>query len=330
MTEAIISATQLTKTYRVAERGEGLRASVRHLFRPTFSEIHAVCELSFEIRAGEIIGLIGPNGAGKTSILKMLGGILYPTRGSVKVISFTPWERKPEFLRQISMVLGNKSQMIWDIPALDTLRVLGEIYHLSKAEYAAQIDLLVQMLDMKDLLKRPVRNLSLGERMKCELAAGLLHRPSILFLDEPTLGLDITTQNSLRKFIAEYNRETGATVILTSHYLGDITALCQRVLLLHEGRFIYDGELNGLAAQLAPYKLIHITLPVEDQDSVSNLPGEFEVIEQEETRFTIRIPRDRAAELTGWILKTLPVNDLSVEDPPLESVIDRIYRKGEV
>jgi len=220
--------------------------------------------------------------------------------------------------------------MIWDIPALDTLRVLGEIYHLSKTEYTTQIDLLVQMLDMKDLLKRPVRNLSLGERMKCELAAGLLHRPAILFLDEPTLGLDITTQNSLRKFIAEYNQDTGATVILTSHYLGDITALCQRVLLLHEGRFIYDGELNGLAAQLAPYKLILITLSAEDQESISKLPGEFEVIEREDTRFTIRIPRDRAAELTGWILKTLPVKDLSVEDPPLESVIDRIYRKGEV
>jgi ABC-2 type transport system ATP-binding protein len=330
MPDTIIQTTRLTKTYRVAERGEGLRAAIRHLTHPTYSEVHAVRDLDFEIGQGEMVGLIGPNGAGKTSILKMLGGILHPSSGNARVAGFIPWERKPEFLRQISMVMGNKSQMIWDIPALDTLRVLGEIYQLKPVDYYAQIDLLVSMLDMKDLLRRPVRNLSLGERMKCELAAGLLHRPALLFLDEPTLGLDITTQNSLRAFISNYNRQTGATVILTSHYLGDITALCDRVMLLHQGSFLYDGRLDGLSAKLAPYKLIHVSLPYSDANEFGVLPDGMEYLEQSDTRFTFRVAREKTSGLTSWMLNTFPVNDLSVEDPPLEAVIDRIYREGEV
>lgn len=329
MENLLIQVDALTKIYRVPERGEGLRAAIQHLTHPVFTEVPAVSDVSFRIEPGEVIGLIGPNGAGKTTILKILGGLLYPTGGTATVAGYTPWQRKPDFLRKISMVLGNKSQLIWDIPALDTLRVLGEIYNIPSAQYEQQIKILVELLNMGDLLRRPVRNLSLGERMKCELAAGLLHAPKILFLDEPTLGLDFSTQNRLRTFITEYNHRTGATIILTSHYLGDITALCSRVLLLHEGRILYDGQLNGLAARLAPYKLLRITLATMDvQDVLDKLPAGAELLEQTENVLSIRVARDKTAQLTSAVLKALPVADLSVEDPPLEAVIDKVYQGG--
>ncbi len=330
MSQTVIQAELLTKTYRVPIRASGLKAAVRHLTHPEFSEVHAVKDVSFRIDRGEVIGLIGPNGAGKTTILKMLGGLLYPTHGTIRVAGHIPWQRKPEFLRNISMVLGNKSQMIWDIPALDTLRVLGEIYHIPPARYRQQIDMLVELLDMTDLLTRPVRNLSLGERMKCELAAGLLHQPQILFLDEPTLGLDFSTQSRLRNFIMEYNRLTRSTVILTSHYLGDITALCQRVLLLHEGSILYDGQLSKLSTRLAPYKLLRITLSSLTWNAAEEkLPAGAEILEQQENVLSIRIPRAGAAELTAEMLHRFPVADISVEDPPLEAVIDKVYQAGE-
>lgn len=329
MEKYLIHAYSLAKTFRVSERGEGLKASFRHLTHPVFIEVPAVKEVTFQIEPGEVIGLIGPNGAGKTTILKMLGGLLFPTSGTAQVAGFTPWERKQEFLRSISMVLGNKSQLIWDIPALDTLKVLSEIYNISPFQFEKQINILIELLDLGDLLRRPVRSLSLGERMKCELAAGLLHQPKILFLDEPTLGLDFSTQNRLRTFITEYNQLTGATVILTSHYLGDITALCSRVLLLHEGNILYDGQLNGLAMSLAPYKLLRITLATLDvPKALENLPAGAELLEQDENVLSIRVERDKTARFTSEVLKALPVADLTVEDPPLEAVIDKLYQGG--
>jgi ABC-2 type transport system ATP-binding protein len=228
------------------------------------------------------------------------------------------------------MVLGNKSQMLWDIPPLETFDVLAQIYRLPPAEYRATLDELVDLLDMEALLARPVRNLSLGERMKCELIAGLLHRPQVLFLDEPTLGLDVSMQGRLRRCLGEYNRRSGVTVILTSHYMADVVALCPRVILIHHGRLLYDGELKGLAHRLAPFKLVRVTLGNGTNGSAEPppLPDGVDVVEYEDGRLALRVANDQAAALTAHLLNTLPVADLAVEDPPIDAVIDQVYQEG--
>jgi ABC-2 type transport system ATP-binding protein len=330
MTEPQIQVKDLTKTYRVPEREAGLRASLRSLFRPTYRCVEAVHTVSFSIQAGEMVGLIGPNGAGKTTTLKMLSGLLYPTSGEARVAGYIPWQRKPEFLRCISMVLGNKSQMIWDIPPMDSFRVVGEIYSLSPAQLRTSLDELIDLLDMRELLTRPVRNLSLGERMKCELTAGLLYHPQVLFLDEPTLGLDVSMQARLRRFVADYNRKSGATVILTSHYMADVVALCPRVILIHHGTVLYDGELGGLAQHLAPFKLVRIQLSNDGAThfETSPLPAGVEVIDRQEGSLTLRVGRKQAPAITAELLDRLQVVDLVVEDPPIEAVIDQIYQEA--
>lgn len=332
--ESQIEVKGLSKTFRVPERGEGLRESARSLVRRRYREVEAVRDVGFSIEEGETVGFIGPNGAGKTTTLKMLSGLLHPTAGTARVMGFTPWERKSGYLRRISMVMGNKSQMLWDIPPADTFRVLRDIYGLTEADYGRNLDELVGLLDLGDLLKRPVMSLSLGERMKCELVAGLLHRPCVLFLDEPTLGLDVSMQGRLRVFLREYGRRSGVTIILTSHYMADVTALCSRVILIHKGGLLYDGPLGALAEKLAPYKLIRVTLTGGETDPRSNvapgfLPG-VEVVDREDGRLSLRVARAEAPTATARILATLPVADLSVEDPPIEAVIDRIYREGDV
>lgn len=329
MQSALIQVSRLSKTYHSPLRPAGLRAAVQNLAHPSHTQIEAVSEVSFTIAAGEMVGLIGPNGAGKTTMLKMLSGLLHPTHGQACVAGFIPWERRPAYLRHISMVMGNKSQMLWDIPPLDSFRVLGEIYNVPPAELRRNLDELVELLDLDTVLSRPVRNLSLGERMKCELVASLLHRPLVLFLDEPTLGLDVSMQLRLRRFLAEYNRRNGVTVLLTSHYMADVQALCPRVILIHQGRVHYDGELSGLARRLAPFKLLRISLGVENGLDQLRLPEEVEITEREPDRLTLRVPRATAPALTAALLQALPVADLSVEDPPIEAVIDQVYRGGE-
>jgi ABC-2 type transport system ATP-binding protein len=335
MAEASIVVRNLSKTYRVPERGAGLAASLKSLARRAYRDVEAVREISFAIDAGEMVGLIGPNGAGKTTTLKMLSGLLHPTSGEARVLGFTPWERKADYLRRISMVLGNKSQMLWDIPPLDTFRVLGEIYRVPPDQLDRTLDELVDLLEMADLLSKPVRNLSLGERMKCELVAGLLHRPEVLFLDEPTLGLDVSMQGRLRRFLAGYNQRSGVTVILTSHYMADVVALCPRVILIHHGQLLYDDKLDGLARRLAPFKLVRVALggaqpgngPGESRDDLALPPG-VDVVEREDGRLTLRVAHWEAPSLIAHLLNTLPVADLVVEDPPIEAVIDQIYQAG--
>ncbi len=329
MTKPIITVRNLTKTYRVPEREAGLLASVRSLGRRQYRDVEAVREIEFSVEAGEMVGFIGPNGAGKTTTLKMLSGLLHPTSGEAWVLGFTPWQRRAEYLRRISMVLGNKSQMLWDIPPLDTFQVLAEIYQVPHAEYQQTLDELVELLDMEDLLTKPVRNLSLGERMKCELVAGLLHRPDVLFLDEPTLGLDVSMQGRLRRFLLEYNRRSGVSAILTSHYMADVVALCPRMILIHHGCLLYDGELEGLARQLAPFKLIRVALSSgngPEPEGGPELPTGVEVVEQENGRLTLRVGRAVVPAITARLLNTLPVVDLTVEDPPIEAVIDQVYQ----
>jgi ABC-2 type transport system ATP-binding protein len=327
MSEPQILVHALSKTYRVPEREAGLVASLKSLARRRIREVEAVRDLSFTIQAGEVVGFIGPNGAGKTTTLKMLSGLLFPTSGQARVMGYTPWERQASYLRHISMVMGNKSQMLWDIPPLDTFQVLAEIYQVPAGEFRRSLDELVDLLDMADLLGRPVRNLSLGERMKCELVAGLLHRPHVLYLDEPTLGLDVSMQGRLRRFLGEYNRRHGVTVMLTSHYMADVVALCPRVILIHHGQMLYDGELAGLARQLAPFKLIRVALSGPKGDRDLSLPPGVDVVERHNGQLTLRVGRSEAPSLTAHLLNTLPVADLAVEDPPIEAVIDQVYQE---
>lgn len=325
-----ITVGNLSKTYRVPERQAGLVASLKSMARRTYTDVEAVRNINFTVEAGEIVGFIGPNGAGKTTTLKMLCGLLHPTGGETRVAGFVPWQRKPEYLRSISMVMGNKSQMMWDIPPLDTFRVLAEIYRISPDQFKETLDELVELLDMAELLTKPVRNLSLGERMKCEMVAALLHRPSVLFLDEPTLGLDVSTQRRLRQFIAEYNRRSGATIILTSHYMADVVELCPRVILIHHGGLLYDGALSGLVEKLAPFKLIRLTLNQTNGHTDSALPAGVDVIERESGRLVLRSARAETPAITAQLLSTLSIADLAIEDPPIEAVIDQIYQEGSV
>jgi len=330
MTQPQITVDHLSKTYRVPTREPGLKASLKNLVRRTYNDVEAVRDISFVVEIGEMVGLIGPNGAGKTTTLKMLCGLLHPTGGEARVAGFVPWERKHAYLRRISMVLGNKSQMLWDIPPMDSFRVLSEIYGVPPREFRQTQDELIDLLDMSELLTKPVRDLSLGERMKCELVAGLLHRPTVLFLDEPTLGLDVSMQLRLRRFLAEYNRRSGVTVILTSHYMADVMALCPRVILIHRGRLLYDGELSSLAQRLAPFKLLRIALRNDNGNGVGKLPIGVEITERDANHLTLRAARNETPALTAHLLQTLPVADLVVEDPPIEAVIDQIYREGDV
>lgn len=328
----VICVDHLSKTYRVPKREAGLRAAVRGLVRPEFETVEAVKDISFTVESGEMVGLIGPNGAGKTTTLKMLAGLLYPSSGDLRVANYVPWRRQPDFLRRISMVMGNKSQLNWDIPPADSFLVLGEIYSIPAVEFRRRLGELIDLLDLDEVLKKPVRNLSLGERMKCELVAGLLHCPPVLFLDEPTLGLDVSMQARLRSFIAEYNRRYEACVILTSHYMADVVALCSRIILIHNGSVLYDGALNGLARQLSPFKLIRLALDGQDgaHPGPLDLPAGVEDLGYENERLTLRVARDAAPAVTANLLERFTIQDLSVEDPPIEAVIDRIFQGGDL
>lgn len=323
-----IVVRDLSKTYRVPERDAGLLASIKGLWARKYREVAAVRAISFSIEAGEIVGFLGPNGAGKTTTLKMLSGLLYPTAGEVHVAGFVPWKREPAYLRRVSMVLGNKSQVLWDIPPQDSFRVLGEIYRVPSYELKRVLDELVELLDMSALLKKPVRTLSLGERMKCELVAALLYRPEVLFLDEPTLGLDISMQRRFRQFIAEYNRLHGATIILTSHYMADVVALCQRVIVINHGTLLYDGSLQKLAHQLAPSKIVRLLMSEEFmlEQVAPCFPPEAEVIAHEGASWTLNVPQSAVPTVTATLLNSCPIVDLSIEDPAIEAVVDQVYQ----
>ena len=332
MSEPIITVKNLTKVYRVPERAPGLKASLQTLVKPQYRDVEAVIDINFSIANGEMVALIGPNGAGKTTTLKMLSGLLYPTHGEAVVAGFTPWDREPAYLQRISMVMGNRSAMDWNIPPLDSFRVLSKIYRVPPDQYQRTLDELIELLDMEALLKKPVRNLSLGERMKCELVAGLLYQPEVLFLDEPTLGLDVAMQRRLRIFLKKYNQEHAVSVILTSHYMADVSALCERVILIHHGKLIFDGALQKLAEKLAPFKLAKLqfnTQPVDLEGFLAQFPS-VEQLPSDVGQFTLRIPRPEVPKITAEILAKLPIADLSIEDPPIEAVIDQVYEEGSV
>jgi ABC-2 type transport system ATP-binding protein len=303
---AIIEVDELTKTFQVPVREQGLRASVRSLVRRETKEVTAVDAVSFAIEPGEVVGFLGPNGAGKTTTLKMLSGLLHPTSGRCRVLGLEPKGRPSELLRQITLVMGNRNQLQWDLPALDSFELNRAIYRIPRSEFVSLRDELIELLDIGELVTKPVRNLSLGERMKMEIAGALLHRPQVLFLDEPTIGLDITMQRRIRSFIADYNARYGATVILTSHYMADVQALCKRVVVIHHGRLVFDGDLTALSERFTTQRTI--TARLADGEEI-----------------TILAARSDTAAATTRLLAEHDVVDLTIEDPPIDDVIEQVF-----
>ena len=315
----------LRKTYDVPEREAGLAASFRSVVRRRTRQVAAVDGVEFSVAPGEVVGFLGPNGTGKTTTLKMLSGLLYPTAGEVEVLGHTPWHRDKEYLRQMTLVMGQRNQLVWDIPVVDSLELNRAIYNIPAAEYRATLTELTELLDLEELLRKPVRNLSLGERMKCEIAAALLHRPRMLFLDEPTLGLDVTAQRRIRSFIADYGARHEATVLLTSHYMADVEALAKRVIVIHHGRLLFDGDLAALVARFSPFKTI-----VVDLERPADLAAYGEVVAVDDARVTLRVPKVEAPAVTGRLLADLAVSDLTIADPPIEEIIDRVFSQEAV
>ena len=323
--EPIIRVAGLEKVFKVPERDAGLAAALRSLVNRKYREVRAVDGISFTIQPGEVVGFLGPNGAGKTTTLKMLSGLLYPTAGDVAVLGHTPAKRERAYLRQMALVMGNRNQLQWDIPAADSYELNRAIYQVSWPEFRRTKDELVELLDIGDLVKKPVRNLSLGERMKVEIAGSLIHLPRVLFLDEPTLGLDVTMQKRLRGFIADYNRRHDATVLLTSHYMADVEALCERVIIIDHGLIRYDGALADLSARVASYKELTLTLP----DPSVDLSRFGQVIASDGGTVRVRVPKTETARITAALLAEYDVSDLSVEDPPIEDVIEMVFEAAD-
>ena len=321
----VIRVDGLRKVYNVPERESGLGASVRSLWSRETKDVVAVSEISFDVAPGEIVGFLGPNGAGKTTTLKMLSGLLHPSDGTATVLGYVPWKREKAYLRQMTLVMGQRNQLAWDIPVADSFELNRAIYRIPEAQYQQTLTELGDLLDLGPLLTKPSRNLSLGERMKCELAGALLHQPRVLFLDEPTLGLDVTAQRRIRGFIAAYGARHNATVLLTSHYMADVEALAERVIVIHHGVLLFDGPLSGLIERFSPYKTVTVDLdgPASDLDRFGD------VVQTEDGRVTLQVPKGEAAAVTARLLAELPVVDLSVTDPPIDEVIDRVFNTGE-
>ncbi len=316
----------LRKEYRVHRRPPGVKAALRSLFRRRYEVVKAVDGLDFSVAPGERVGFLGPNGAGKTTTLKVLSGLLYPTAGEARVAGFVPHRRQPDFLKSITLVMGQKQQLLWDLPPAETFALNRAIYQIPRAEFEATVRGLSDMLELGDLVGKPTRQLSLGERMKCELAAALLHRPRVLFLDEPTIGLDVTMQATVRQFVKAYNERYGASVLLTSHYMDDVLALCPRVIVIDRGRLIYDGDLTRLTREVRPDKRIVVRLgrPV----AASELSRFGQVVTSDEAQAVIRVRSAEVSSAVARVLSALPVVDLTVEDPPLEEVMSELFRSS--
>ncbi len=320
-----ITVEQLSKTYQVPEREGGFSAAMKSFFKRKYKDVKAVQNVSFKIEQGEVVGFLGPNGAGKTTTLKMLSGLLHPTGGKATVLGFTPWELRNEYLLSMTLVMGQRNRLSWDIPAADSFLLNQAIYRIPDEQYKATFKELDDLLELSPLMKKPVRNLSLGERMKCEIAVGLLHRPKVLFLDEPTIGLDITGQARIREFLREYNRRTGATILLTSHYMADVTALCERIIIIHHGQLKYDGGINDLSRKIAPFKLIGVLLEKAEGYDLSRY-GEPVQNEEDAEKFYIQVKAEEVTKVTSRMLAELPIHDIAITDPPIEDVIEQAFQ----
>jgi ABC-2 type transport system ATP-binding protein len=319
----IINVTNLKKYYQVHQKEPGLSGSIKSLFNRKYYDVKAVDDVSFQIEEGELVGFIGPNGAGKTTTLKVLSGLLYPTSGEVSVLGFTPWDRKPAFQKQFSLVMGQKNQLWWDLPALESFILNKEIYEVPKEKFQHTLNELVELLDVKDQLKIQVRKLSLGQRMKMELIAALIHSPKILFLDEPTIGLDVVMQKKMRDFIKAYNKKYNSTIILTSHYMDDVKELCDRVVIIDKGKLLFDGPLLDIIKKFADHKLI--TAIFSEPVSQSELAKIGTVKEFDYPKAVISVKRDHAPAAAAKLLESCSVADLNLEEPKIEDIIREVF-----
>jgi ABC-2 type transport system ATP-binding protein len=324
----IIEANGLSKTDRVYQKKEGLLGALRGLFSREYKEVKAVENVTFQIEPGEIVGFLGPNGAGKTTTLKMLSGLIYPTSGTAQVLGHVPWQREDTFRRRFALVMGQKNQLWWDLPAADSFQLHREIYSLPTEQFERTLGELTEMFSVKELTRQPVRELSLGERMKMELIAALLHQPQLLLLDEPTIGLDVVAQVTIQKCLRDYNAIRGVTILLTSHYMRDVEALCKRVLVITLGKLVYDGPLTGIAERFGREKLVK--LQFDGAESPSDLAIFGEVASIEGPMATLKVDRQRVAEVMAAILDRYTVLDVSIHDPPLDQMIAKVFEEGRV
>ncbi len=322
----MIRVRSLRKHYAVHERAPGMAAAFRSIFHRTKTTVTAVDGIDFDIAAGTRVGFLGPNGAGKTTTLKVLAGLLHPTSGEVTVDGFEPRRRQDAFLQRIMLVLGQKQQLLWDLPPSETFELNRAVYEVPREQYVATLRELTDLLDLGDLVRKPTRTLSLGERMKCELAAALIHRPKLLFLDEPTIGLDVSMQATVRDFVKRYNERNGATLILTSHYMEDVAQLCPRVIVIDRGKLVYDGSLEALVTKTRPDKrvIFRFSRPVDERD----LAALGHVVQHDAGQSTLQIHKDAVNAVVGRALAELPISDLTVENPPLEEVMSELFAQG--
>jgi ABC-2 type transport system ATP-binding protein len=322
---SLIEVDELTKTYRVAQKKEGVLGALRGLYHREYREVRAVDRISFRIEPGEMVAFLGPNGAGKTTTLKMLSGLIYPTAGEARVLGYVPWQRADAFRRQFALVMGQKNQLWWDLPAADSFQLLREIYAIPPAEFRATLDELTSLLGVEKLTRQAVRELSLGERMKMELIAALLHRPRLLLLDEPTIGLDVVAQGMIQKCLRDYHTRRGVTTLLTSHYMRDVEALCDRVIVINHGSLIYDGPLARIIERFSETKLVKLQF---EADAPEDLGRFGEVVRQEGPWADVKVERGQVADVLAAVLDRHAVADVSVEEPPLEEVITRVFEEA--
>ncbi|MEM7076855.1 MAG: ATP-binding cassette domain-containing protein [Pseudomonadota bacterium] len=318
-----IEVKGLRKTYRVHQRTAGFKQSIKSLFHRVMTEVEAVKGVDFSIQPEEIIGFLGPNGAGKTTTLKMLTGLIHPSSGEIRVMGHSPQSRSHDFLRDITLVMGQKQQLIWDLSAADSFALNKVIYDIPDADYSRTLSVLTEMLDIADVLHKPQRTLSLGERMKCELAAAMLHSPKVLFLDEPTIGMDINVQQNVRQFIADYRTEFGATVLLTSHYMADVTALADRILVIDGGEIIFEGESNELISRFSAAKLLKLHFGSDVHSSMLEPYGEVKSLKG--FKAELYVPRDAISATSAKLLNDLPIVDIAIEEMPFEDVLAQLF-----
>jgi ABC-2 type transport system ATP-binding protein len=319
----VIEIRGLKKSYRVYQKKEGLWSAFTGLFRRQYREVLAVRGIDLTVDEGEFIAFLGPNGAGKTTTLKLLSGVINPTAGEARVMGYVPWRRENAYRRRFALVMGQKNQLWWDLPAAESFRLHHQIYLIPPEQFARRQDELVDLLDVRNLLNQPVRELSLGERMKMELIAALLHSPEVLFLDEPTIGLDVVAQHNIQKFLKHYQELRRITILLTSHYMKDVAALCRRVVIIAHGEIIYDGSLSGIIDRFSGHKVL--TLLFDDGTMPRDLSRFGEVVELAEPRVKLRVERSKVSNVLGNVLANYALDDVSVEDPPLEEVIAEVF-----
>jgi ABC-2 type transport system ATP-binding protein len=323
---SVIEIRGLAKSYRVYQKNEGLWAAVQGLFHREYREVLAVRGIDLDVDAGEFVAFLGPNGAGKTTTLKLLSGVINPTSGEARVLGYVPWERDNAYRRRFALVMGQKNQLWWDLPAAESFRLHQQIYRIDPDAFEQKKNELVDLLDVKRLLNQPVRELSLGERMKMELIAALLHSPEVLFLDEPTIGLDVVAQHNIQKFLKHYQEARQITILLTSHYMKDVAALCRRVVVINHGQIVYDGSLSGIIDRFSSHKVL--TLLFNDSQMPADLSRYGEVIEQTAPRVKLRVDRGQISQVLSSVLANHTLEDVSVEDPPLEEVIAQVFAQS--